>query len=152
MRYLQLPLLCLLALLPACAPAAAATTPPLRYLASKEALFATIQEAVPHTLIRIPPHEGVFKLVTDNPEAGVLTYIYDRADIHGPARSSPLGEPAGPVTLRQTATFQLFPNRDGTVSVVASAHTTSRVGGPLMAERLVEKVLLELDRQHQRLR
>lgn len=124
--------------LSACAPRTTSTTLPLRYFASKDALFDTIVTEAPRRYVVVNPLQGQFELVSENRELGVISLAYDLRDIYGPAR--------------QSATFQLFNNRDGTVDVVTAATTTSRLGYPLLAEALVKQVVTTLDQRYQRLR
>ena len=128
-----------LLMLSACTPRATSnTTLPLRYFASKDALFDTIVTEAPRRYVVVNPLQGQFELVSENRDLGGVSLAYDLRDIYGPAR--------------QSATFQLFDNHEGTVDVVTAATTTSRLGYPLLAEALVKQVLTMLDHRYQRLR
>jgi len=102
-RHLHFWSLVLALTLGAYAPTTASTSLPLRYLASSDALFDTLVREAPRRHIVVNPYGGRFELIAANREAGVVSLAYDLRDLYGPAR--------------QTATFQLFDNRDGTVDV-----------------------------------
>jgi hypothetical protein len=123
----------------ACAPRATSdTTLPLRYLASKDALFDFIVRETPRRYIVVNPYQGQFELVSQNRELGVVSLAFEMQDLYGPAR--------------QSATFQLFVDQGGSTSVVAAAATTSRLGYPLLAEELVAQTVTLLDQRYGRLR